>query len=58
MVIKGLVPVAGGVVLVLLDAVMNRNEGSFTLAHVDLNILLMFFGFFVWLKGIKLNALL
>jgi len=44
--------VAGGTILVLLDALLNRNEGSFTLAKVDLNILLMFFGFFVWLKGI------
>ncbi|XP_059469228.1 putative transporter arsB isoform X2 [Neocloeon triangulifer] len=47
----GLVPVAGGAILVFLDALLNRNEGSATLSNVDLNILLMFFGFFVWLKG-------
>jgi Na+/H+ antiporter NhaD/arsenite permease-like protein len=50
-VITGLVPIAGGTLILILDAILNKRDAKVTLSQVDWSILVMFFGIFVWLKG-------
>ncbi|KAF4529677.1 hypothetical protein B566_EDAN010763 [Ephemera danica] len=52
-----LIPVAGGTLLLILDAILNKGDANATLRQVDWSILIMFFGIFVWLKGFNTTKL-
>ncbi|CAM2709196.1 unnamed protein product [Rotaria socialis] len=49
----GLIPVGAAIVLFLADAFVNHRSPTVILQRIDWNILILFFGIFVWLDGLN-----
>ncbi|CAF1413084.1 unnamed protein product [Adineta ricciae] len=49
----GLIPVGAAIILIVVDTLINRRSPIFILTRIDWNVLLLFFGLFVWLDGLN-----
>ena len=49
----GLVPVGAAIVLLAIDTLINHQTPILILSRIDWNVLLLFFGLFVWLDGLN-----
>jgi len=49
----GLVPVGAAIILLVADTLINHQPPIIILTRIDWNILLLFFGLFVWLDGLN-----
>jgi Na+/H+ antiporter NhaD/arsenite permease-like protein len=51
--ILGLVPVGAAIILLVADTLINHRPPILILTRIDWNVLLLFFGLFVWLDGLN-----
>ena len=49
----GLVPVAAGILTMLIDAALNGKNASLAIADIDWSLIALFMGLFVWLTGFE-----
>jgi Na+/H+ antiporter NhaD/arsenite permease-like protein len=49
----GLVPFGGAVIIMLIDAIVNRRSAYDAMVQIDWTLILLFMGLFVWLEGFK-----
>ena len=49
----GLVPVAAGILTMLVDAALNGKNASQAITHIDWSLIVLFMGLFVWLNGFE-----
>ncbi|CAF3627036.1 unnamed protein product [Rotaria sp. Silwood1] len=49
----GLVPVGAAIILLIADTLINHRPPILILTRIDWNVLLLFFGLFVWLNGLN-----
>ena len=49
----GLVPVGCASILMIIDGVLNKQNSSRIVRHVDWGVILLFCGLFIWLEGFK-----
>ena len=49
----GLVPVAAGLLTMLVDATLNGKNASLAIAEIDWSLIALFMGLFVWLNGFE-----
>ncbi|UJR07668.1 hypothetical protein I4U23_011954 [Adineta vaga] len=49
----GLIPVGAAIILLVADTLINQQSPIFILTRIDWNVLLLFFGLFVWLQGLN-----
>lgn len=49
----GLVPIAAGVMTILMDTIVNKNYAFDAMMKVDWTMILMFMGLFIWLGGFE-----
>ena len=49
----GLVPVAAGILTMLLDAALNGKNASLAITDIDWSLIALFMGLFVWLSGFE-----
>ena len=49
----GLVPVAAGILTMLVDAAINGNNASLAITDIDWSLIALFMGLFVWLNGFE-----
>lgn len=48
-----LVPVAAGILTMLIDAALNGKNARFAISDIDWSLIALFMGLFVWLRGLK-----
>ena len=48
-----LVPVGAAIILIVVDTFINHQAPILILTRIDWNVLLLFFGLFVWLDGLN-----
>ncbi|CAF3789759.1 unnamed protein product, partial [Adineta steineri] len=49
----GLIPIAAAIILFVADTLINHRPPTIILMRIDWNVLLLFFGLFVWLDGLN-----
>ncbi|CAF1370772.1 unnamed protein product, partial [Didymodactylos carnosus] len=49
----GLVPIGGAIILMVVDCILNHRSPEKIFHRIDWNVLLLFFGIFVWLYGLN-----
>lgn len=49
----GLVPIGAAMLVVTMDALVNKQNATMIMKRVDWSILMMFFGIFVWMHGLN-----
>lgn len=49
----GLIPVGAAIILLVVDTLINHQAPILILTRIDWNVLLLFFGLFVWLDGLN-----